>query len=274
MKYISTTIALLFGVLSFSQEKTYTQTELDALSNKSDAEPFNIIENVPLYKGCENEIDNAAKKQCMSQKIGQLFNDNFNTIIPKDSNLSPGLASVFIAFKVDEKGRVVDIEVKAETDYLINEAIRVTKLIPNLKPGYFRGEPVKVPFSLPLKIDLESGKKEIATYPVYRGCDIDQSNAELKKCSIKKIKNFIKLSFDYQMADRVMPLEQSTKFRVDFIINKKGKVEQVNAKANHRAIAIEAIRIAKRIPKFKVPGTKNGKPIETPFSLLMTVYFL
>jgi hypothetical protein len=126
----------------------------------------------------------------MSQKIGQLFSDNFNTIIPKDSNLSPRLTSIFVAFKVDKEGRFVGIEANAETDYLINEAIRITKLIPDLKPGYFGGEPVKVPFSLPLKIDLESVKKEIATYLVHRGCDIDQSNAELKKCSIKKLLNY------------------------------------------------------------------------------------
>tara|TARA_R100001369_G_C3253920_1_gene156692 strand:- start:45 stop:464 length:420 start_codon:yes stop_codon:yes gene_type:complete len=122
MKCISITIVLLFGVLSFAQEKTYTQTELDALSNKSDTKTFNIIENVPLYKGCENEIDNAAKKQYMSQKIGQLFSDNFSTVIPKDSNLSPGLTSVFVAFKVDKEGRVVDIE-----------AIRIVKRLPKFK---------------------------------------------------------------------------------------------------------------------------------------------
>jgi len=30
---------------------------------------------------------------------------------------------------------------------------------------------------------------------------------------------------------------------------------------------------AKCLPKFKKPGTRNGKPVETPYSLLMTIYF-
>jgi hypothetical protein len=52
------------------------------------------------------------------------------------------------------------------------------------------------------------------------------------------------------------------------------KIEQVKAKVNHRAITIEAITILKRLPKFKVPGIKNEKPVDTPFNLFMTVYFL
>ncbi|MEH6535306.1 MAG: hypothetical protein V7719_02860 [Psychroserpens sp.] len=82
--------------------------------------------------------------------------------------------------------------------------------------------------------------------------------------------DFIKLSYDIEMANRVFPLKQSAQFLLEFVINKKGKTEQVNAKANHRAIAIE---VAKRLPKFKAPGTVNGKPVNTPFSLLMTIYF-
>lgn len=172
------------------------------------------------------------------------------------------------------KGDIVDGVARGADPYLENEALRVLKLLPSLTPGYFRDKPIKMPFSLPLlMVVVNKNDEEDKRYPVYRGCDKEETNAELKKCSVEKIKNFIKLSFDYEMAERVFSTEKSTQFQVDFIINKKGKVEKVNAKANHRAIAIEAIRVAKRLPKFKLPGTKNGKPVDTPFSLLMTVYF-
>lgn len=110
-------------------------------------------------------------------------------------------------------------------------------------------------------------------FPVYRGCDKASTNDELKKCSQRKIMNFIKMSFDTEMASRVLPLERSTQFLLEFNINKKGKIEHVNAKANHKAIAIEAIKVAKRLPKFKAPGTTDGQPMDTPFKLLMTIYF-
>ena len=110
-------------------------------------------------------------------------------------------------------------------------------------------------------------------YPIYRGCDKEPTNAELETCSKRKITNFIKMSFDIEMASRALPLARSTQFLLEFTISKNGKIKNINAKANHKAIAIEAINVAKRLPKFKAPGTLNGKPVDTPFKLLMTLYF-
>lgn len=288
MKCLFFSILFLFGFLSFCQEKTYSKAQLDSMSREDvfsekwtlssiekDTTSFKIIENVPIYKGCEKEKDNASKKNCMSQKIAELFKKHFNTTLPKNSKVKSGKARIFIQFYIDKDGSVVDSIARGPDKHLENEALRVLKLIPKLTPGYQKGKPVKIPYSVPLVFVIEN-KNDITssfTYPVYRGCEEDLSNEELKKCSIQKIKNFIKLSFDMDIADRALPLEKNTKFQLDFIINKKGKVVQVNAKANHRAIAIEAIKVAKRIPKFKHPGTKDGEAVDTPFSLLMTIYF-
>ena len=113
----------------------------------------------------------------------------------------------------------------------------------------------------------ENQNEDYSKYPVYRGCDKESSNKALEDCSKRKIMTFIKMSFDIDMASRVMPLEQSTQFLLEFTINTKGKIEHVNAKA------IEAIKVAKRLPKFKEPGFSNGEAVDTPFSLLMTLYF-
>ena len=121
--------------------------------------------------------------------------------------------------------------------------------------------------------NTEDKPEDSSKYPVYRGCDKESTNKALEECSKEKIMNFIKMSFDIDMASRVMPLEQSTQFLLEFTINTKGKIENVNAKANHRAIAIEAIKVAKRLPRFKEPGTQDGVAVNTPFSSLMTLYF-
>ena len=110
-------------------------------------------------------------------------------------------------------------------------------------------------------------------FPVFRGCHKIEDFKEIRECSIKKIKDFIKLSFDIDIADRALPSETSTQFELQFVVNKKGKVEQVKAKANHKAVAIEAIRTAKRLPKFKSPGMLNGSEIDTPMSITMKIYF-
>jgi ribosome-associated translation inhibitor RaiA len=288
MRFLFFFITILFGLLSYSQEKSYTKAQLDSMSKEStflekeayslnlkDTTNFDIVERVPVYKGCEKEIGNMKKKECMSQKITAFFKKNFNTTLPKDSKVPSGKIRIFVKFYIDIDGSVVDAIANGPNQYLENEALRVIHLVPKFSPGLFKGKAIKVPYSLPLTavVDNKSDINTNTTYPIYRGCDKSSSNEELKKCSVEKIKNFIKMSFDTGIADVALPLEKSTQFQLDFVINKKGKIEQVNAKANHRAIAIEAIKVAKRLPKFKKPGTVNGEAVDTPFSLLMTIYF-
>merc|ERR1712108_100530 len=50
--------------------------------------PFAVIENVPIFPGCENEKGNNAKKQCMSDKIAKFVNRKFNTELAADLGLS------------------------------------------------------------------------------------------------------------------------------------------------------------------------------------------
>ncbi|WP_299106793.1 hypothetical protein [uncultured Winogradskyella sp.] len=111
------------------------------------------------------------------------------------------------------------------------------------------------------------------TYPVYRGCDKDLSFEDTKKCTTEKIINYIKVSFNYELADKAFPTAKKTQFHVDFVINEKGRTEEINVKAHHKAVAIDVIQLIKRMPKFKTVGTNNGQPVKTPFSALMTVYF-
>ncbi|MBF8150200.1 hypothetical protein ITJ86_09845 [Winogradskyella sp. F6397] len=121
---------------------------------------------------------------------------------------------------------------------------------------------------------LNAQEKEDATYPVYRGCGKDLSFEETKKCSTDKILDYIKVSFNYELADKVFPTELNTNFQVEFTINKKGKTEQINVKAHHKAIAVDVIQLIKRMPKFKAPGTRNGEAVETHFRALITVRLL
>jgi len=119
-----------------------------------------------------------------------------------------------------------------------------------------------------------SASSQTERFPQHKRCSDKLTNKELKKCSTEKIMNFVKMSFDMELANRLFPQENSTKFNVKFNINKKGKIENITAKAFKREIAVEAIKILKRHPKFKNPGLLNGKPVDTPFDLIMTIYFL
>jgi len=109
---------------------------------------------------------------------------------------------------------------------------------------------------------------------VYRGCDQELSFEETKKCTSDKIIDYIKVSINYELADKALPTALTTKFFVEFTINKKGRTEQINVKAHHKAIATDVIQLIKRMPKFKTPGTSNGEPVETRFNALITIRLL
>ena len=63
------------------------------------------------------------------------------------------------------------------------------------------------------------------TFPQYKKCHILSNEEDIKTCTLKKITNFIKLSFNYDVADRALPLEKTTKFQLDFTVDKKEKLQ-------------------------------------------------
>ncbi|MFD2914961.1 energy transducer TonB [Psychroserpens luteus] len=116
--------------------------------------PFNVIENVPIFPGCENEKGNNAKKQCMSDKISKFVNKKFDTDLASELGLS-GRQRINVIFKIDKTGNIVGIQARAPHPGLEKEAKRVIGLLPKMKPGKQRGKPVNVPYSLPILFQVQ-----------------------------------------------------------------------------------------------------------------------
>ncbi|HMQ44146.1 energy transducer TonB [Mariniflexile maritimum] len=110
--------------------------------------PFAVIENVPVFPGCESG-NNDAKKACMSQKIQDFVNKKFNTELASELGLS-GRQRINVIFKIDKTGAVTGIRARAPHPGLEKEAERVINMLPKMQPGKQRGKPVTVPYSLPI----------------------------------------------------------------------------------------------------------------------------
>ncbi len=241
--------------------------------NKNEEKSFRIIEQVPIYPGCDETLSSAKLKKCMSDKVSAFFATNFNQKVQDQIDVENGSTiKIFVGFKINEDGKVVEARARSTYKELDAEAVRVINLLPTMKPGVFKNKKVAVPYSLPIVFKVNKSK-DIDKFPLYRGCKETLSLEDQKKCTTRKIRNFFKMSFDLELADRLFPQDKTAKVLVAFTINKKGKIEKINAKANKREMAVEAIKVLKRLPKLKKPGTKNGKPINTDFSMEMTVYF-
>ncbi|WP_452231579.1 hypothetical protein [Lacinutrix sp. MEBiC02595] len=285
MKYVYLFVCLWCTTFSFSQDQPTTKAETTEVS---DEVAFEVIETVPVYSGCDENMENLAIKKCMSTKMTALVNKNFNTKLAQTLHLSPGKHRISVQFKVDKEGHVIDVRARAPHPTLEKEAIRVTKLIPQLdKPGYQLGKPVIVPYGFPISFTVEDAPKstsratssskekpaKIDSYPMYRSCSEKLDYQGTKSCTTEKIVDFIKLGFNYELADKLFPLDESTQFLVEFTIDEKGKTKNITAKAHKKEIAAEAIKLLKRLPKMKKPGYLNGKPVAVPFRILMTIYF-
>src|SRR5690554_1443661 len=116
--------------------------------------PFAVIENVPVYPGCENERGNDAKKKCMSSKISDFINKKFNTNLATDLGLD-GRQRISVQFKIDKNGDVIDVRARAPHPRLEKEAIEVVSSLPHMTPGKQRGKPVGVLYSLPIIFDIQ-----------------------------------------------------------------------------------------------------------------------
>lgn len=116
--------------------------------------PFNVIENVPVFPGCEKEKTNKAKRDCMSAKITKFVGRKFNTDLASDLGLT-GRQRINVIFKIDKTGNVTGIRARAPHPGLEKEAKRVVGLLPKMKPGKQRGKAVNVPYSLPIIFKVE-----------------------------------------------------------------------------------------------------------------------
>jgi len=118
--------------------------------------PFSVIENVPIFPGCENKKGNSAKRKCMSDKVQKFVNRKFNTDLASDLGLPPGTKRIYVQFKIDKSGNVSSVAARAPHPGLEKEAKRVIGLLPKMKPGKQRGKAVIVPYSLPIAFQVQN----------------------------------------------------------------------------------------------------------------------
>ena len=115
--------------------------------------PFAVIENVPVFPGCESG-NNDAKRKCMSDKITAFVQKKFNTDLAGDLGLT-GRQRINVVFKIDKNGNVTGVRSRAPHPSLEKEAARVINLLPKMKPGKQRGKAVIVPYSLPIIFQVQ-----------------------------------------------------------------------------------------------------------------------
>ncbi len=103
--------------------------------------PFNEVEDKPAFPGG-------------MEAMIQFFSTNIQ--YPADAKKQKIDGRVLVNFVVEKDGSITDVKVmKPGFPSLDAEAVRVVKMMPKWKPGYQKGQAVRVLFALPISFNLK-----------------------------------------------------------------------------------------------------------------------
>ena len=115
--------------------------------------PFAVIENVPIFPGCESATSNEERKACFQKMVQEHVNREFSY---PPAALELGITGrVFVQFYIDSKGHVGGIRTRGPDKLLETESARIIASLPNMTPGKQRGKAVKVPYSIPINFMIQ-----------------------------------------------------------------------------------------------------------------------
>jgi protein TonB len=114
--------------------------------------PFAVIEDVPVFPGCEN-VDKDQLRNCFQEQMNKHIRRNFR--YPEISQEMGIQGRVLVNFIISEDGSITNIRMRGPDKNLEGEAKRIISLLPNMTPGKQRGRPVRVPFSIPIVFRLQ-----------------------------------------------------------------------------------------------------------------------
>ena len=116
--------------------------------------PFDFVQDVPIFPGCERFIDNTERKACMQNKLSKFVKKHFDTRLAEEYGIN-GRNRIDTQFKVMTTGEIEFMNVRAPHPKLEEEARRLIEKLPKMQPGKQRDKPVNVIFSLPINFQVQ-----------------------------------------------------------------------------------------------------------------------
>ena len=114
--------------------------------------PFAIIEDVPLFPGCER-VAKSKRRDCFQEQMNKHIRKNFR--YPEIAQEMGIQGRVFVQFMIGKDGNISGVRTRGPDKNLEKEAKRIIDKLPKMTPGKQRGRAVRVPFSIPIQFKLQ-----------------------------------------------------------------------------------------------------------------------
>ncbi|MGB5821254.1 MAG: energy transducer TonB [Saonia sp.] len=128
--------------------------EVDDVAVEEDFEdvdvPFAVIEDVPIFPGCESKSD---KRACFNEMMQKHIRKNFR--YPEIAQEMGVQGRVSVMFTIQKDGSIGNVRMRGPDKNLEKEAARIIGKLPKMTPGKQRGRAVRVPFSIPITFKLQ-----------------------------------------------------------------------------------------------------------------------
>ncbi|MEK6152034.1 energy transducer TonB [Flavobacteriaceae bacterium 3-367] len=112
--------------------------------------PFAVIEDVPIFPGCERKSD---KRACFNEMMQKHIRKNFR--YPEIAQEMGVQGRVNVIFTIQKDGSIGNVRMRGPDKNLEKEAARIIGKLPKMTPGKQRGRAVRVPFSIPITFKLQ-----------------------------------------------------------------------------------------------------------------------
>ena len=135
------------------QEEIVEVEDIDVEDDFEDVDvPFAVIEDVPLFPGCE-KVAKSERRKCFQEQINKHIRKNFR--YPEIAQEMGIQGRVYVNFIISKDGSITNIRMRGPDKNLEKEAKRIISKLPKMTPGKQRGRPVRVPFSIPISFRLQ-----------------------------------------------------------------------------------------------------------------------
>jgi protein TonB len=118
-------------------------------------DPYNggVILQIPLFPPCQREGDRK-DRECFQKRMQEHIRSNFR--YPEPARRQGIQGTVLIKFTIDETGAIKNIATDSPHPQLTAEALRIVSLLPQFQPATENGNPVRVPYSIPIGFKLNT----------------------------------------------------------------------------------------------------------------------
>lgn len=123
-------------------------------SNSDEIFNFAIVDQKPIFPGCESFPTEELRFVCFNKKIMNHITQYFE--YPELARQMGIQGKVYVNFVIEKNGRVSSVTIARGVDKLIDdEAIRIIRLLPKLGPAMNNGKAVRMQYTVPINASLK-----------------------------------------------------------------------------------------------------------------------